>query len=64
MNPWTPLVVATIGWGSAVVFTRALLTSGVPTLVVVPIRFTVALVLLVAALMDVAMSAVILRRRS
>jgi drug/metabolite transporter (DMT)-like permease len=48
MNPWTPLVVATLGWGSAVVFTRALLTSGVPTLVVVPIRFTVALVLLVA----------------
>jgi drug/metabolite transporter (DMT)-like permease len=43
MNPWTPLVVATLGWGSAAVLTRALLTSGVSTFVVVPMRFGIAL---------------------
>ncbi len=46
MNPWTPLVVATVGWGSAAVLTRALLGAGVPTLVIVPLRFTIALALL------------------
>jgi drug/metabolite transporter (DMT)-like permease len=43
MNPWTPLVVATLGWGSAAVLTRTLLTSGVSTFVVVPMRFGIAL---------------------
>jgi drug/metabolite transporter (DMT)-like permease len=47
MNPWTPLAVATLGWGSAVVLTRALLNEGVSTFVVVPMRFTIALVILV-----------------
>lgn len=46
MNPWTPLAVATLGWGSAAVLTRALLNSGVSTFVVVPMRFTIALVIL------------------
>lgn len=46
MNPWTPLVVATLGWGSATVLTRALLTSGVSSSVVVTVRFGVALVIL------------------
>jgi len=46
MNPWTPLVVATLGWGTAAVLTRALLNSGVSTFVVVPMRFGIALGLL------------------
>jgi drug/metabolite transporter (DMT)-like permease len=46
MNPWTPLVAAILGWGSAAVLTRAVLTSGVSPFVVVPMRFGVALVVL------------------
>ena len=46
MNPWTPLVAAILGWGSAAVLTRALLSSGVSTFTVVPMRFGVALVIL------------------
>lgn len=46
MNPWTPLVVATLAWGSAAVLTRALLTSGVSTFTVVPMRFAIALAIL------------------
>jgi drug/metabolite transporter (DMT)-like permease len=46
MNPWTPLVVATLGWGTAAVLTRALLNSGVSTFIVVPMRFGIALALL------------------
>ncbi len=45
MNPWTPLVVAILGWGSAAVLTRALLNSGVSTFTVVPMRFGIALVI-------------------
>lgn len=47
MNPWTPLAVATLGWGSAAVLTRALLNAGVSTFVVVPMRFTIALAILI-----------------
>jgi drug/metabolite transporter (DMT)-like permease len=43
MNPWTPIVVATLGWGTAAVLTRALLISGVSTFIVVPMRFGIAL---------------------
>ena len=43
MNPWTPLLVATFGWGSAAVLTRALLNSGVSPFTVVPMRFGIAL---------------------
>ena len=46
MNPWTPLVVATVGWGSAAVLTRALLTGGMSTFTLVPMRFGIALALL------------------
>ena len=46
MNPWTPLVAAILGWGSAAVLTRAILTSGVSTFVVVPMRFGIALLVL------------------
>ena len=49
MNPWTPLVAAILGWGSAAVLTRAVLTSGVSTFVVVPMRFGVALAVLLLA---------------
>jgi drug/metabolite transporter (DMT)-like permease len=46
MNPWTPLVAAILGWGSAAVLTRALLGSGVSTFTVVPMRFGIALIIL------------------
>jgi drug/metabolite transporter (DMT)-like permease len=46
MNPWTPLVAAILGWGSAAVLTRAVLTSGVSAFVVVPMRFGIALAVL------------------
>jgi drug/metabolite transporter (DMT)-like permease len=39
-------VAAILGWGSAAVLTRALLSSGVSTFTVVPMRFGVALVIL------------------
>jgi drug/metabolite transporter (DMT)-like permease len=47
MNPWTPLLLATFGWSSAAVLTRALLSSGVSPFTVVPLRFGIALVVLV-----------------
>ncbi|MEX1124443.1 MAG: DMT family transporter [Acidimicrobiia bacterium] len=48
MSPWTPIVVATFGWASAAVLTRALLNSGVSAFTVVPFRFGIALVILLA----------------
>ncbi|HEY7470173.1 MAG TPA: DMT family transporter [Acidimicrobiia bacterium] len=48
MNPWTPLVVATLGWGSAAVLTRAVLGAGVSTFTVVPVRFGIAFIILLA----------------
>jgi drug/metabolite transporter (DMT)-like permease len=47
MNPWTPLVLAMLGWGSAAVLTRAALTSGVSSFTVVAIRFGIASITLV-----------------
>jgi len=47
MNPWTPLIAAILGWGSAAVITRALLGSGISTFTVVPLRFGIALIVLV-----------------
>jgi len=46
MNPWTPLVVATFGWGSAAVLTRAILNSDVSPFTVVPFRFGIAFIVL------------------
>jgi drug/metabolite transporter (DMT)-like permease len=46
MNPWTPLVVATLGWGSAAVLTRTLLLRGLSPFTLVLMRFAIALVLL------------------
>jgi len=46
MNPWTPLVVATLGWGSAAVLTRAILTSGISTFTLLPVRLGIATAIL------------------
>jgi drug/metabolite transporter (DMT)-like permease len=46
MNPWTPIVVSILGWGSAAVLTRAVLNNGVSAFTVVPFRFGVALIVL------------------
>ena len=46
MNPWTPIVVSILGWGSAAVLTRAVLNNGVSAFTVVPFRFGVALVVI------------------
>lgn len=52
MNPWTPLVLATLGWGSSAVLTRAILESGVSTFTLLPFRLGIALsiILLVSTL--------------
>jgi drug/metabolite transporter (DMT)-like permease len=46
VNPWTPLVAATIGWGSSSVITRFVILRGVDTWTLIPIRMSVALVTL------------------
>lgn len=43
MNPWTPLIAATIGWGSSAVLTRAIVTRGVDTFDLLPIRMSFAM---------------------
>lgn len=43
VNPWTPLVAATIGWASSAVLTRTLLLRGVDALTVVPLRMVFAI---------------------
>ncbi|MFV1960443.1 MAG: DMT family transporter [Acidimicrobiia bacterium] len=43
MNPWTPLVGATLGWGASAVFTRAVILRGVDTFTLVPIRMVFAM---------------------
>ena len=44
VNPWTPLLAATIGWSSSAVFTRALLVHGVDSMTVVPLRMVFAII--------------------
>ncbi len=52
MNPWTPLVLATLGWGSSAVLTRAILQSGVSTFTLLPFRIGIALaIILVVSLL-------------
>ncbi len=53
MNPWTPLVAATIGWASSAVMSRAVLVRGVDAFTLVPVRMlfailTLGLILLVS----------------
>lgn len=44
LNPWTPLVAATVGWASSAVMTRAVIVNGVGAFTLVPIRMAFALV--------------------
>jgi drug/metabolite transporter (DMT)-like permease len=44
MNPWTPLIAATIGWSFSVVLNKVILARGVDTVTLVPIRTAIGLV--------------------
>lgn len=46
MNPWTPLVAATLGWAFGSVLTRAVLLDGVSSWTLIPLRMAFALVTL------------------
>ena len=46
MNPWTPLVVAALGWGASVPLTRAVLQNGVDTFDMLPVRMWFAMLTL------------------
>ncbi len=46
MNPWTPLVAATLGWGASVVLSRAVLQNGVDTFDMLPVRMWFAMLTL------------------
>lgn len=48
LNPWTPLIAATLGWASSAVMTRAVIVNGVGTFTLVPLRMSFALVSLLA----------------
>lgn len=48
LNPWTPLIAATLGWASSAVMTRAVLVNGVDTFTVVPLRMSFAFISLLA----------------
>lgn len=50
MNPWTPLVGATLGWAAGSVLTRAVLIRGVNTWTLIPIRMAFALVSLLVVI--------------
>jgi drug/metabolite transporter (DMT)-like permease len=52
LNPWTPLIAATLGWASSAVMTRAVIVNGVGAFTLVPLRMGFALVslLLIVAL--------------
>ena len=44
MNPWTPLIGATLGWSSGTVLTRAAIVRGVDTWTLVPLRMVFAMI--------------------
>lgn len=50
MNPWTPLLLATVGWGASNVISKAVLNTGLDTFRFLPIRYTIALLTMVAFL--------------
>lgn len=50
MNPWTPLVAATLGWALGSVLTRAVLLRGVSSWTLIPLRMTFALLALFAVI--------------
>lgn len=50
MNPWTPLVAATVGWAVSTTLTRATLVRGVDTWTLIPLRMAFALITLFAVM--------------
>ncbi len=44
MNPWTPLIGATLGWGTSAVLSRAVILRGVDSYTLVPMRMAFAMV--------------------
>lgn len=46
MSPWTPLVAATLGWGTSAVLSRAAILRGVDTFTLVPLRMVFAMITL------------------
>ncbi len=50
MNPWTPLVFATLGWGASSVLTRAVILRGVDSYTLIPIRMVFAMISLAAVI--------------
>lgn len=50
MNPWTPLVGATLGWAAGSVLTRAVLVRGVSTWTMIPLRMGFALISLLVVI--------------
>lgn len=46
MNPWTPLLAATLGWGASAVLSRAAILRGVDTFTLVPLRMVFAMITL------------------
>lgn len=50
MNPWTPLILATVGWGLSNVLSKAVLNTGLDTFTFLPIRYLIGLVTLLVFL--------------
>jgi drug/metabolite transporter (DMT)-like permease len=46
MNPWTPLILAIVGWGVSNVLSKAVLNSGMDTFAFLPLRYGIGLVAL------------------
>lgn len=46
MNPWTPLLLATLGWGASSVLTRGVILQGVDSYTLLPIRMAFAMLTL------------------
>jgi len=46
VSPWTPLVAATLGWGTSAVLSRAAILRGVDTFTLVPLRMVFAMITL------------------
>jgi drug/metabolite transporter (DMT)-like permease len=50
MNPWTPLVAATLGWGASIVLSRAVIQNGIDTFDMLPVRMWFAMLALGAVI--------------
>lgn len=46
MNPWTPLILAILGWGASNVLSKAVLNSGLDTFTFLPWRYVIGIVAL------------------